>query len=369
MILFINVFLDHNPSDLLNSPQGIPYNRFNLPHRTKGEVFLYTLHSYKTIEWSKVIIYCEMNELFPDKEKYYQEIKNIFPNCELYKTRNAYQWQWQSAIDKLDDIDDDLIWFAGNHDHTYIARDHKQLESLIDSLKNCEEEYFGAVYSHHPEICARYMRYPVFEWKHESKLVSSCYANFASAIMILNKNLFKYWWFKNDYGDNFLPRPDWANGANCQSLRHKIFFPVQELCRHFDGHEFGSYSFDINDIPPLDIPEGFWDKNIKIDFLTEKRNGNNIWVNPLIPNYFVKDLDGVDYKCLIEDLPLFWKDRISEINQPMAVNNFIRKQRNLAILNSVNARAYFANETVLDYGAKNFRMRLNLSYIKGILSS
>ena len=40
----------------------------NLSEFGKDEVFLYTLESYKTIEWSDVIIYCEVSEDFPDKE-------------------------------------------------------------------------------------------------------------------------------------------------------------------------------------------------------------------------------------------------------------------------------------------------------------
>ena len=69
MILFINVYLDFNGS----SPLQMPYDRMNLSEFGKDEVFLYTLESYKTIEWSDVIIYCEVSEDFPDKENYYNK--------------------------------------------------------------------------------------------------------------------------------------------------------------------------------------------------------------------------------------------------------------------------------------------------------
>ena len=57
------------------------YDRGNFPLYSKGEIFLYTLESYKTINWSQVIIYCEVNEDFPDKDNYYSKINiNIFYN-------------------------------------------------------------------------------------------------------------------------------------------------------------------------------------------------------------------------------------------------------------------------------------------------
>ena len=78
------------------------YDRGNFPLYSKGEIFLYTLESYKTINWSQVIIYCEVNEDFPDKDNYYSKINKIFPEAKIYTTRNAYQHQWQKALDELE---------------------------------------------------------------------------------------------------------------------------------------------------------------------------------------------------------------------------------------------------------------------------
>lgn len=44
-------------------------------------------------------------------------------------------------------------------------------------MKSCDEEYMSAMYSHHPDVCAKYMKYPNFEWQYESLLVSSCRIN------------------------------------------------------------------------------------------------------------------------------------------------------------------------------------------------
>ena len=368
MILFVNVFLEHIPDNLLISPYGMQYDRGNLPLYSKGEIFLYTLESYKTIKWSKVIIYCELNSEFPSPDEFYQKIKNIFPEAELYTKRNAYQSDWQNAVDKLDD---DLIWYAGNHDHPYIAPDHEQLSALVDAMNNSEDFYKGAIYSHHPDICARIMRDSFFNWKYESKLVSSYFRDRTEGIMIVNKNLLKAWWFDYDYGDTFMPRTDWINGIRCQSPEARIFLPVKELCRHFDGHNFGAYSYEMRDIPPLDIPSGFWDYDIKIDYLTDERSDGNVWINP-IKNYYAHDINGSDYKFLLKDIPLFWKERISKINHGSDENKLFKKARNLALYHSANSRIYM-NNMMVQKGVnwselREKRTRLPLYYLKDLLS-
>ena len=58
----------------------MPYNRMNLSEFGKDEVFLYTLESYKTIEWSDVIIYCEVSEDFPDNSQKLGLLESQLPN-------------------------------------------------------------------------------------------------------------------------------------------------------------------------------------------------------------------------------------------------------------------------------------------------
>lgn len=370
MILFINVFLEHNAQNLLISPYGMQYDRGNFPLYSKGEIFLYTLESYKTINWSQIIIYCEVNEDFPDKDNYYSKINKIFPEAKVYTTRNAYQHQWQKALDELGE-EDELIWYAGNHDHPYIAPNHEQLNAIVDILNSSDSFYKGALYSHHPDICARIMTEPEFGWQYESKLVSSYTYQRTEGIMIINKNLFRSWWFDYDYGDTFIPRSDWTNGVRCQTPEAKIYLPVRELCRHFDGHNFGGYAYEIRDIPPLDIPPGFWQGDIKIDYLTDQRIEGNVWINPQ-KNYFVIDESGADYKFLLKDIPLFWEDRISVINQGADENKLFLKARNIAIHNAANSRIYMNNMMVRKgvtwAEMREKRTRLPLYYLKDLLS-
>lgn len=363
MLLFINVYLQEG----IPSPLGMPNCRYNLPNYSKQEIFLYTLESYKTIQWSKVIIYCELDPEIENQEEYYQKILLIFPEAELYRSRNAFQSQWQEAINKLDNIDDDLIWYAGNHDHPYVASSHNQLNKLIAALEECDEIYKGAVYSHFQDNCSWIMNFPGFNYQYHNNGVGSYYTSRAEGVMIVNKALFRSWWFDYSYGDAFIPRADWLD-ISCQSPIAKIFLPVKQLCTHFDGYTFVSFMYDTNDVPPIMIPCGFWDYEIEIDYCSSRRHENRVWINPMIERHYAVDPNGVDYKCLLEDLPLFWKGRIQKIYTYGANPGKVKRYRNRALYNAACARRY-VESMMLQKGVnwsetKEYRPKLSFSYLR-----
>lgn len=87
-----------------------------------------------------------------------------------------------------------------------------------------------------------------------------------------------------------------------------MFIPTRELCRHFDGyHRRTINNIDINKCPPLFIPPGFWEKDIKIVY--GERLSGYVNIN-LSKDYSCVSPDGTDIKTHI---PLFWMDRIKKI--------------------------------------------------------
>lgn len=366
MILFVNVYLQ----EFSGSPLGYSNSRYNLKEFTKVEVFLYTLESYKVINWSNVIIYCELDSNVEDHDTVYSKILDIFPRAIIYKIRNAHQLDWQKAIKKLDDFDDDLIWYAGNHDHPYLAPNNNQLDLLIEALNNCQEHYKAAVYSHPQDNASWIMECPVFKWQHESKGICSYRARRAEGIMIVNKALFKSWWFDFNYGDAFIPRADWID-VSCSSPETKIFLPIKPLCHHFDGYTFVSYMYDTNDVPPLEIPEGFWDYRIIIDFCgIDKKEGHTL-VNPFLP-FAARHDNGADLRCGLEDLPLFWRNRIAKITDNSLNYKRVRNARNRALYEAMAARR-LDNNKMMQKGVnwselKNYRPKLSLKFLKDLFS-
>ena len=95
--------------------------------------------------------------------------------------------------------------------------------------------------------------------------------------------------------------------------------PKIELCRHYDGYQLLFF-----DPPPLFIPPGFFENDIKIRFMMDGYNANFVNINPF--EEYVFNGGNADLKILIEDLPLFWKERIKIIIKKK--NNIIAKNKN-----------------------------------------
>jgi hypothetical protein len=333
MILFINVFLSSGGSAL-----GMGNSRYRLPNFSKQDIFLYTLESYKLIPWFKVIIYCELEE--PD-ETYHDKIRELFPTASIYKKRCARQGEWQDALVEVFNEPDELVWYAGNHDHPYLAPNHDQLNRLVAAIQADPSPLKGGCYSHFYETCRIFMQEPGYKWQWEGNGVSSFLTHRTDAMLIMSKDLLRSWWFDTYYGDRHIPRSDWVEGVIGPEFR--CYQPVSELCRHFDGYDLHGNIFAPNDIPPISIPEGFWTSEIKLSYGSAERRQGLTWVNPINPLYAAIDASGADLRCLLEDLPLFWQDRIKDVEHHHRDPGTMKEARNQVYYEAATARHY--NET------------------------
>jgi hypothetical protein len=173
------------------------------------------------------------------------------------------------------------------------------------------------------------------EYKIEDKYISYngfCY----DSINVISKNLYENWFLKGNWDDALqayppgtfksghieLPKVDGAGITDLNFIRNqllhipipeqKIIIPYREIARHFDG--YFHQGITNNQTPSLDIPEGFFSNDIKIRYGYDDRKEGWVNVNPKNEFYYAFDKTGVDYKFTINEIPLFWKDRISEID-------------------------------------------------------
>jgi hypothetical protein len=339
MILFINVFIsDHRRF-------GIHYNRYGLPGNNRLDIFKYSLASLAALNplWSWVVIYCELGPNYFDRWFELEAfIGGLFEKKKyvLYKNRCCTQKQWQEAYRRdLEPRSDWLIWYQGNDDHVFLDYKLDQIENITQAMYKDQEEYISCMYSHWPE----YVRF-VMEgkgWREEHAAVY--WSLNTDAIHIVSKPSFYRWWFHFDWGggDN-LVRSDFIKfSKKCPT---KCYVPYRELVRHFDGY---SHSMHLPDCcPPLHIPQGFFKSNIKILYGgTEKRPG---WthINPLLPYRTVMP-NGADFRYALDEIPLFWKNRIStfEIIEDIPKGNAYRA-RNLEKLNILEPGRKFAGRSL-----------------------
>ena len=75
-----------------------------------------------------------------------------------------------------------------------------------------------------------------------------------------------------------------------------------------------------NICPSLSIPNGFFESKIKIRYGYNDYKEGWVNINPKSNNHYAFNKNGVDYKITLEDLPLFWKDRIIEIDKNKNIN-------------------------------------------------
>jgi hypothetical protein len=357
MILFINVFITKN--------FATNYNRGNLPRQDRLDVFKYSLSSLSVIPWSKVIIYCELDECYKDRRKELNEyINRLFPeNLSNYEFRIDKQSKWKQSMEEVFACQDELVWFSCNDDHIFIDYDldvlnacERRLKELIKNGTN----HVACYVSHWPEmLChANYgKQYPVLGRCKEYFEVD--WVNIDS-IQIVSKAVLKHWWFSHEYGDDvFLIRTDGNLAGKGKEYIHinidlslVTTIPCRELCRHFDGYcrHFDTSkspympggTADINRCVPLCVPDGFFNNEIKISFCREQRKDGWIHINPVLANYFTVDAKGADYKYMIEDLPLFWRDKIIDIDfGPEIDRQVLVMARNKAVQDIVHSERAF----------------------------
>jgi hypothetical protein len=226
-------------------------------------------------------------------------------------------------------------------------------------MNNDSEEYVSLGYSHWPESI-RMAKLgggsPPFNsnsYKFENDYLyirNNCF----DSIQIITKELYKNWWLTGNFNQYKLPRPDYF-GIGLAEIKnvpiHKSIIPLKELCRHFDGYQHCNPPILNNKCPAIEIPQGFFENQIKIDYGFDSRNPDVSITNfnPTSKDYFADDTKGTDYKWMIEDIPMFWKNRISKINKNDHIDEEIMIQYRIkSMLNMICYDGYPIDDEVIE---------------------
>jgi hypothetical protein len=316
MILLCNTFITETKPPI---GKGFVF-RENLNSYSNFDIFKYSLSSLAVAyKWKKVLLYIELDQIYLDrKAELERHIREEFKDFELDLRweRNYYQEDWKKTYELLDD---NLIWFYCNHDHIFVDSDNEYLSSLVDKMRN--EELCSLQFSHWPENirtasqggAAPPRDASTFVMEDDHAYIMS--ENFDS-IQIITKELYRRWWFEGEFNHIKLPRPDYF-GIGLAEIKpmpiHKLIIPYREICRHFDGYQHCFPPINNYQCPAIDIPEGFFEREMKIRYGFTDRQEGYTNINPVAQYYYAYDKKGTDYKYTLEDLPLVWKNRINSI--------------------------------------------------------
>jgi len=314
MILFFNVKI---------TQFGIvQYHRHNWVHKDKRtDVFKYCIASYAPLKHliSKAIFYVELAPEFAhEKEELHNFILESFPDAIIYWHRNVYFSQWRETCEKdIFPLNDDVIWYCGNDDHIFIDYDAEVIADGIKLLENEQDQLAAIYYSHWPEQCR--MSHHLGGELTESKNYLKYKWRTFDAIRAMKVGSFKHYWFDHNSDNVEAYRTDVLH-----QFKHiipdgaTVYAPTREIIRHYDGYSHlcqnvAHPDYLSNIIPPQIIPPGFFEKEMKvrIGFFDRKDGWTNL--NPLAKYLYTADPYGVDYRWTEEDIPIFWKDRISEL--------------------------------------------------------
>lgn len=350
---------------------------------SKLDITLYTLASYTAINWSAVIIKYELENI-SQKKRFEKEVRELFPKAIFIYGRGDSQKKFQESVKLIDslNLNDEWIFYAGNNDHPYIAYDSSILPTCLKQAQKMKlkNKWVSIAISHYPEFLNKAIPGTPF---HEvgaknTKILEendSCItAIFPKGLMhsmqIVHKDLFKHWFFSGNAEGKLIRRSECIE-PYVQTKDQVVIIPKKELCAHFDGEIVSEYclhniSYEIS--PPLFIPPGFFENKIKVRFGYGKNIPGWVNINPLSKDYSFKDKkNGADLKIGLEDLPLFWKSRISKIDinpkadinkMNIAVENRYAQLRKPFIQRS--KLYYFTYRKKLDF----YRFLYNLKFIK-----
>jgi hypothetical protein len=308
-------------SDIRPNPQP----RYHLRNDNRFDIARYSFASFVPLLplISKIVFNLEMADGHSHQQAEMELwLRKIFPEDKLiinwYRCNNIAQWREMQAV--FNEINDDMIFPAGNEDHIFMDKDIDVLQQCLGATKASESINTTIMTSHWPEsIRAAHQ----FDSIHFGKFQWSGYSTGNNdAIRIMKKEFFDWYIDQVKDPDMFIFRTEHWNAITLPE--NFLIVPTKEQFRHFDGYSHVGIGADY--APPLEIPPGFFEESITIKYGFDEHDSNCVNINPRTENLYSADGQGTDYKWCIEDIPAFWKPYIKETIIAPGINESAMKE-------------------------------------------
>lgn len=283
----------------------------------KIDVVKYTLLSYSTIEWDKVVIRFECEDTHQTND-FLRFCKKYFPESIIENTRSDTAEKYTAALKKLQLPPKSWVFFSPNNDHPYIS-DPDCIKKYIDYAEGIQSQFpendIGIIYSHKFEgSLDNKISQPLWGYFNNKfkKLMledETAFVTLSNVLPLDSVQILRYEYLLNLFSSSqnkgrVIRLEDlefnWAKNTNFMQISPKV-----ELCRHYDG-----YTSYMQFVPPLFIPDDFFDKKIKLRYGYVKRKKGYVNINPNARNIN----KSIDLPVFLSDIPYFWRGRISVID-------------------------------------------------------
>ena len=293
-------------SDIRPNPQP----RYHLRNDNRFDIARYSFASFVPLLplISKIVFNLEMADGHSHQQAEMEEwLLKIFPKDKLiinwYRCNNIAQWREMQSL--FNEIDDDLIFPAGNEDHIFMDSNIEVFKEALISINESRDPGATLMTSHWPESIRAVTH---FNGVKLGNLVSYSIGN-NDAIRVMKKEFFNWYIDQVKNLDMFIFRTEHWNAIGLPN--NLIHVPTKEQFRHFDGYAHVNIGPDY--APPLDIPVGFFESAITVKYGFADRDPDCVNINPMSDTLYAADGAGTDYKWCLADIPVFWKSYIKEI--------------------------------------------------------
>lgn len=330
MIIWFNCKI----SDIRPNPQP----RFHLRNDNRFDIARYSFASYAPLIplVSKFIFNLEMADGHAGQEAEMETwLRSIFPEDKLilnwYRCNNLAQWREIQKV--MDDIGDSIVYPAGNEDHIFVDSNIDLMTKGLELIKQHQNPSTVIGVSHYPEGIR------VAHYYNKNQTPELGYVSLSSgnndAIRIMKREFFDWYLDKVTNPDMFIFRTEQWNSITLPT--NNILVATKEQFRHFDGYAHVGIGPDI--APPLEIPPGFFEKNITIRYGYTDRKADCVNLNPTSETLYAEDGLGADYRWCMDDIPAFWKPYISHVDVAPNVNEqemVEARDRNLVLMSRIH---------------------------------
>jgi len=285
------------------------------PVSNRFDIFKYCLASRAVMSpvVDKFIFYVDLAEFSPRQQELEEYMYSIFPKdkLEVHWYRIDRTQKWRDLCNERFINDNELIWYEGNDDHIFIDSNIDMISASIATLNADTDPLAVMYYSHWPEQMRMSLAF-------DGKLTED--GNFikfqwdtVDSLLLMKAGRFKRYWFETDCGEDNMYRTDPLGWQYGYKIPGTVYSPTRELVRHYDGYSHvGELLGTI--APPLYVPPGFLEGKMKVRVgYPERRDG---WTNlySAAERLYSIDPNGAEARWTEEDIPLFWKPYISEID-------------------------------------------------------
>lgn len=340
MILFFDVYIvddSHGQTKNLDSlkklskrvidERNVRESCYSYRFQSKLSISKYVIASYAVLAWDNVVIRYEC-ENANDVADFYDFCLNLFPEAKIENSRSDTAEKYYSALSKIDNVENPWIFLSPNNDHPFISAVN-HFSHYLKVAETTEEKYpehvVSIVYSHFTEtvntvkpskrLWGMYeLIFPRIMFEDKLTYVLEMNKFYCDSIHIYRLNVLRKI-FGSTKNKNRVIRLEETEFYLNREIKHMVVVPKDEVCRHYDGYFHWNCWGDMSKAPPpLFIPDGFFNNNIKIRYGYEDYIEGMVNINPFkSPCRYVNGV-GPDLNCLIDDLPIFWKDRIAKID-------------------------------------------------------